>query len=132
MNYSRILTIKNAKLLGYYFYMNLNIWRDFPICISVPLIQSNIILTMVAEMLQKSKFLLYVLYWCYMKFYFCYICDVYVICFIIYLLYIFIYIICFSILLYISIFTLFDWYLYDNVFIFMHKIVIIKNSKKTL
>ena len=39
---------------------------------------------MVAQMLQKSKFLLYVLYLCYMKFYFCYI---------IYLLYIYMYII---------------------------------------
>ena len=38
MNNSRILTIKNAKLSGYYFYMNLNIWGDFQICISVPLI----------------------------------------------------------------------------------------------
>ena len=37
MNNSRILTIKNAKLSGYYFYMNLNIWGDFKICISVPL-----------------------------------------------------------------------------------------------
>ena len=37
MNNSRILTIKNAKLLGYYFYMNLNTWGDFKICICVPL-----------------------------------------------------------------------------------------------
>ena len=29
--------IKNAKLSGYYFYMNLNIWGDFQICITVPL-----------------------------------------------------------------------------------------------
>ena len=29
--------IKNAKLPGYYFYMNLNIWGNFQICISVPL-----------------------------------------------------------------------------------------------
>ena len=29
--------IKNAKPSGYYFYMNLNIWGDFQICISVPL-----------------------------------------------------------------------------------------------
>ena len=41
---------------------------------------------MVAEMLQKSKFLLHVLYSSYIKFYFCYICHIYVICFIIYLL----------------------------------------------
>ena len=37
MNYSRILTIKNAKFLGYYFYINLNIKGDFQICISAPL-----------------------------------------------------------------------------------------------
>ena len=37
VNNSKILTIKNAKLSGYYFYMNLNIWGDFQICISVPL-----------------------------------------------------------------------------------------------
>ena len=36
--YLRILTIKNAKLSGHYFYMNLNIWGDFQICISVTLI----------------------------------------------------------------------------------------------
>ena len=29
--------IKNAKLSGYYFFMNLNIWGNFQICISVPL-----------------------------------------------------------------------------------------------
>ena len=29
--------IKNAKFSGYYFDMNLNIWEDFQICISVPL-----------------------------------------------------------------------------------------------
>ena len=33
-NNSRILTIKNAKFSGYYFYINLNIWREFQICIS--------------------------------------------------------------------------------------------------
>ena len=38
MNNWRILTIKNAKFSGYYFYMNLNIWGDSQICISVPLI----------------------------------------------------------------------------------------------
>ena len=40
MNNSRILIIKNAKPSGYYFYMNLNIWGDFQICISVPLTYS--------------------------------------------------------------------------------------------
>ena len=37
VNNSRILTIKNAKFSGYYFYMNRNIWRDFQFCISLPL-----------------------------------------------------------------------------------------------
>ena len=35
VNNSRILTMKNAKLSGYYFYMNLNIWWDFQICIRI-------------------------------------------------------------------------------------------------
>ena len=47
---------------------------------------------MVAEVLQNSKFLLYILYSCYMKFYFCYIFHIYVTCFIMYLLYIHMYI----------------------------------------
>ena len=37
VNNSRILTIKNAKFSGCYFYMNPNIWGEFQICISVPL-----------------------------------------------------------------------------------------------
>ena len=32
VNNSRVLTIKNAKLSGYYFYKSLNIWGDFQIC----------------------------------------------------------------------------------------------------
>ena len=56
---------------------------------------------MVPEMLQKSKFLLF-----FIQFYIFYI---YVICFIIYLLYIHMHITCFLILLYISMFTLFDF-----------------------
>ena len=32
--------IENAKFSGYYFYANLNIYADFQICISVPLIVS--------------------------------------------------------------------------------------------
>ena len=39
---SRILKIKNAKFSEYYFYMNLNVWEDFQICISVPLIKSTL------------------------------------------------------------------------------------------
>ena len=38
VNNSRILTIKNVKFPGYYFYMIYSIWGDFQICISVPLI----------------------------------------------------------------------------------------------
>ena len=76
-------------------------------------------LNMVAEMLQKSKFLLFHLYSCYMKFYFDYIFYIYVICFIIYLLYIYMYIIVFLILSYISISILFAFNLGDNVFIFI-------------
>ena len=37
VNNSRTLTIKNAKFLEYYVYMNLNIWENFQISISVPL-----------------------------------------------------------------------------------------------
>ena len=33
----RILRIQNEKLSGYYFYINLNKWEEFQICISVPL-----------------------------------------------------------------------------------------------
>ena len=35
----RILMIKSGKLSGYYFYMNQNMYGDFQICISVPLIK---------------------------------------------------------------------------------------------
>ena len=37
VNNSRFVMNKNAKLLGYCFYMNLNIWEYFQICIGVPL-----------------------------------------------------------------------------------------------
>ena len=37
VNNSRILTIKNAKFSGHYFYTISNIWGDFQICISVTL-----------------------------------------------------------------------------------------------
>ena len=40
VNNSGILRIQNAKFSGYHFYMNTNIWRDFQIWISVPLISS--------------------------------------------------------------------------------------------
>ena len=29
--------IKNANFSGYYFYVNKNIWRDFQICVTVPI-----------------------------------------------------------------------------------------------
>ena len=61
--------------------------------------QSQCLLCMVAEMLQKPKVLLYVLYLRYIKFQFDYIFDIYVIRFLIYLL----------ILLYVSVFILFDY-----------------------
>ena len=34
VNNSSILTIKNVKFSGSYFYMNTNVWGDFQICIS--------------------------------------------------------------------------------------------------
>ena len=37
VNKSRMHANKNKKLSGYFFFMNLNIGRDFQICISVPL-----------------------------------------------------------------------------------------------
>ena len=36
-NSSRILKIQKAKFSGHHFYRSTNIWRDFQICISVPL-----------------------------------------------------------------------------------------------
>ena len=36
-NNSRILRIRNAKFSGYCFYMNTNMFKDFEICVSVPL-----------------------------------------------------------------------------------------------
>ena len=39
VNNSRILRIKNAKFSGYCFYMKTNLYGNFQICISVPLIQ---------------------------------------------------------------------------------------------
>ena len=40
VNNSRIRKIKNAKFAGYYFFMNMNIYRDCQICISVLLINN--------------------------------------------------------------------------------------------
>ena len=36
-NKLRIIKIKNVTFSGYYFYMDLNVWGDSRICISVPL-----------------------------------------------------------------------------------------------
>ena len=41
-NNSAILRIKNAKFSGYRFYMDKNIYGDFRICISEPLITENV------------------------------------------------------------------------------------------
>ena len=41
MNNSRTLTIKNVKFSGYYLRMNSNIWGDFQICISAPLMSDS-------------------------------------------------------------------------------------------
>ena len=40
---SKVLKIKNAKLSEYYFYINLNVWGGFEICISVPLRYADLI-----------------------------------------------------------------------------------------
>ena len=37
VNNSRILTKKNAKFSGHFVYVNLDVWEDFQIFISVPL-----------------------------------------------------------------------------------------------
>ena len=37
VNNMRVLKIKNAIFLGYFYYMNTNMGRSFQICISVPL-----------------------------------------------------------------------------------------------
>ena len=72
--------------------------------------------SMVAEMLQKSKCLLYVLYSCYMKFCFCFIFHIYVICFIICSLHIYMYIMFFNFVIH-SYFLLFDFDIMQNSYI---------------
>ena len=44
-------TIKNVKFSGYYFYLNMNIWGNFQICISVPLNWFDFLL----ESIKKKK-----------------------------------------------------------------------------
>ena len=51
----------------------------------------------------------YYMFYIYVTVSFCYICHIYIICLITYLRYVYMYIKCFSILLHISIFTLFDF-----------------------
>ena len=63
MNNSRIFTIKNAKLSGNYLHMNLNIWRDFQICISVPLINNFIKRETLAHKYLKAPFFIEHLWW---------------------------------------------------------------------
>ena len=53
-----------------------SIWNDWVCFEYIP--ENGVI--MVADMLEISRFLLYVLYSCYMKFYFCYIFQIYLIC----------------------------------------------------
>ena len=38
----RNLRIQNVNYSGYYFYMNTNLWRDFQICISFPLVLKKV------------------------------------------------------------------------------------------
>ena len=54
MNNLRI-TIKYAKFSGYHFYINLNIWGDFQIYISVPLTHTIILVF--------SSFLIFCIHW---------------------------------------------------------------------
>ena len=55
-NNSRLLRIQNAKFLGYYFYMNTNIWRVFKIYISVPLISQFFVRLFVLIRITLKKF----------------------------------------------------------------------------
>ena len=50
-NYSRIPRIKNAKFLGYCFYMGTNMWGDFQICISAPFTNKLMVVHWVAPSL---------------------------------------------------------------------------------
>ena len=52
----RILRIKDAKLSGYYFYVNLNIWGDFQICISAPLRIASVNVTSPQETADLIRF----------------------------------------------------------------------------
>ena len=58
----RIRRIKNVKFLGYCFYMNTNILRDFQICISVPLISNyfacfDLIIIIISDVESITNFL---------------------------------------------------------------------------
>ena len=54
MNNSAILTIKNVKFSGYHFYINLNIWGDSQICISVPLINDGLLSIVIPKRIALS------------------------------------------------------------------------------
>ena len=53
---SRIPSIRNAKFLGYYFYIITNVQGDFQICISVPLIQNVIFCAVIVILNLFRKF----------------------------------------------------------------------------
>ena len=53
-NNSRTLSIENVKFSGHCFYMNINIYRDFQICISVLLSKlEQVIMDFLISLLQK-------------------------------------------------------------------------------
>ena len=53
-NNSRTLRIENVKFSGHCFYMNINIYRDFQICISVLLSKlEQVIMDFLISLLQK-------------------------------------------------------------------------------
>ena len=52
VNNSRIVWIKNTKFSGYYFYINTDIYRDFQICISVPVITVKVKYVVASSLLQ--------------------------------------------------------------------------------
>ena len=53
VNNSRIPRTTNAKFSEYHFYLNANIYRDFQVCISVPL---NIRLNFSVVLIQMKKY----------------------------------------------------------------------------
>ena len=72
MNNSRIRRVKNAKYLGFCFYMNLNALGDFQICISVPLSSYiskdslSAVLNIKANIVSRSHFMQTFIYFAYL------------------------------------------------------------------